>query len=39
MPEIFEQNHKLKIIEYGNEESVADIFSDMKDGFLSLFSK
>ena len=39
MPEIFEQNNKLKIIEYGNEESVADIFSDMKEGFLNLFGK
>ena len=39
MPEIFEENCKFKIVEYGKQESVLDIMSDMKDGILSLISK
>lgn len=39
MPEIFEENCKLKIVEYGKSESVSEIMADMKDGILSLISK
>ncbi len=39
MPEIFSKDSKLKIIEYGSDESMSDILNDMKDGVLSLFSK
>lgn len=36
MPEIFEENHKIKIIEYGNSESVMDILQDAKDSLLKM---
>ena len=36
MPEIFEENRKLKLIEYGNSESVMDIVRDCKDSLLRL---
>lgn len=39
MPEVFEDDCKLKIIEYGNSESVSDIIDDVKDGILSLLSR
>lgn len=39
MPKIFEENCKLKIVEYGKPESVSDIVLEMKDGILNLISK
>jgi len=36
MPEIFEENCKLKVIEYGNPESVMDIVRDAKESLLKL---
>lgn len=39
MPEVFEASHKLKLIEYGNSESVMDIVQDAKEGLMKLISK
>lgn len=39
MPEIFEDNHKLKLIEYGSSETMMDIVKDAKEGLLKLIAK
>ena len=39
MPEIFEEDCKLKIVEYGKTESLSDVLCDMKDGLMSLIGK
>lgn len=39
MPEIFEADCKLKIIEYGSSESVLDIVRDAKEGIMKLIAK
>ena len=36
MPEIFQENHKLKLIEYGSSQSVKDIVLDAKESLLKL---
>jgi len=36
MPEIFDENSKLKIIEYGHNESMADIVRDVKESLMKL---
>ena len=39
MPEIFEENCKLKLVEYGKGETVSDIVSDLRDGLMNLLGK
>lgn len=39
MPEIFQDNNKLKIIEYGNNESMMDIVKDATDSIFKLIRK
>jgi len=36
MPEIFQENRKLKLIEYGHSESIMDIVRDAKENLLKL---
>lgn len=39
MPEVFEENCKFRIIEYGNSESMTEIMRDVKNGLLKLIAK
>ena len=39
MPEIFEENSKLRIVEYGKSETVSEIMSDVRDGIMNLLTK
>lgn len=34
MPKVFEENSKLKIIEYGSSENMMDIMKDAKDSLM-----
>jgi len=36
MPKIFEENSRLKIIEYGNSESMIDIMREARDSLLKM---
>jgi len=39
MPEVFEEDCKLKVIEYGNNETVMDIVQDAKESIMNLIKK
>jgi len=36
MPEIFEENCELKVIEYGKAESVSDMLKNAKDNIMTM---
>ncbi len=39
MPQIFEKNCKLKVIEYGAAESASEIFDEIKSAIVSYIKK